>query len=97
MACGIQTPGNRVVPLAPYDGKSNLRVFFVQCIAQGNGWNPDESSVHLVAALYGVAAEVLTTIPDGVVSVPNLIVALKYQFGVEQQSELVKTQLAVRT
>jgi len=45
----------------------------------------------------GTVTEVVTTIPDGVVSQLNLIVALKHQVGVEQQRELVKVQLAVKS
>ena len=52
--------------------------------------------MHLVAALQGVVAEVLTTLPPGAITLAGLRSALNNRFGIEQQSELVKTQLANR-
>ena len=52
--------------------------------------------MHLVAALRDVAAEVLTTLPPGAITLAGLRSALNNRFGIEQQSELVKTQLANR-
>ena len=50
--------------------------------------------MHLVAALHGVAAEVLTTLTPGAITLAGLRSDLNNRFGIEQQSELVKTQLA---
>ena len=87
-----------MVPRAPYDGKTDLRVYLAQFdhVARGNGWSVDESGIHLVAALRGVAAEVLATMPPGVMMLASLRSALSNRFGIEQQSELVKAQLSGR-
>ena len=86
------------MPLAPYDGKTDLREYLAQFdhVARGNGWSADESGIHLVAALRGAAAEVLTTMPPGAMTLAGLRLALSNQFGIEQQSELVKAQLSGR-
>ena len=42
------------------------------------------------------AAEVLTTMPTGGITLAGLLSALNSRFGVEQQSELVKAQLSGR-
>ena len=85
-----------MMPLAPYDGKTDLRAYLVQFdhVAKGNGWRADESGIHLVAALRGTAAEVLTTMPPGAMTLAGLRSALSNRFGIEQQSELVKAQLS---
>ena len=49
-----------------------------------------------MAALRGVAAEVLTTMPPGAITLAGLRSALSNRFGIEQQSELVKAQLSGR-
>ena len=60
--------------LTPYDSKSDLRTYLVQFdhVCRGNGWGPDEGGMHLVAALHGVAAEVLTTLPPGAITLAGL-------------------------
>ena len=84
------------MPLAPYDGKTDLREYLAQFdhVARGNGWNTDESGIHLVATLRGAAAKVLTTMPLGATMLAGLRSALNNRFGIEQQSELVKAQLS---
>ena len=84
------------MPLAPYDGKTDLRAYMAQFdhVARGNGWSVDESGIHRVAALRGTADEVLTTMPPGWITLAGLRSALNHRFGVEQQSELVKAQLS---
>ena len=84
--------------LVPYDGKSDLRAYLAQFdhVCRGNGWGPDEGRMHLGAALRGVAAEILTTLPPGAITLAGLRSALNNRFGIEQQSELVKTQFANR-
>ena len=52
--------------------------------------------MHLAAALHGVAAMVLTTLPPGAITLAGLRLALNNRFGIEQQSELVKTHLVNR-
>ena len=86
------------MPLAPYDGKTDLRAYLAQFdhVARGNGWSVDESGIHLMAALCGTAAEVMTTMPPGGITLAGLHSALNNHFGVEQQSELVKAQLSGR-
>ena len=86
------------MPLEPYDGKTDLRAYMAQFdhMARGNGWGMDESGIHLVAVLRGMAAEVLTTMPPGGIMFAGLRSALNNRFGVEQQSELVKAQLSGR-
>ena len=86
------------MPLASYDGKTDLRVYMAQVdhVARGNGCSVDESGIHLVAALHSAAAEVLTTMPPGGIMLAGLRSALNNRFGVEQQSELVKAQLSGR-
>ena len=66
------------MPLAPYDGKTDLRAYMAQFdhTARGNGWGVDESGIHLVAALHRVAAEVLTTMPPGGITLAGLRSAL---------------------
>jgi len=59
----------------------------IECMTQGNGWNLEEGRVHLVAALCSATAEVLTTIPDSAVSVPNIIATPKHRFKVERQND----------
>ena len=82
--------------LAPYNGKTDLRAYLAQFdhVAKGNGWSVDESWIHLVAALRGVVAEVLTTMPPGAMTLAGLRSARSNRFGIEQQSELVKVQLS---
>ena len=84
------------MPLAPYDGKTDLRAYMAQFdhLARGNGWGVDESGLHLVAALRGAATEVLTMMPPGGITLAGLRSALNNRFGVEQQSKLVKAQLS---
>ena len=67
-----------MVPLAPYDGKTDLRAYLAQFdhVARGNGWSADESGIHLVAALRGAAAEVLPTMPLGAMTLADLRSAL---------------------
>ena len=86
------------MPLAPYDKKTDLRAYLAKFdhVARGNGWSVEESGIHLVLALHGAAAEVLTTMPPGGITLAGLRSALNNQFGVEQQSELVKAQLSGR-
>ena len=84
------------MPLAPDDGKTDLRADLAQFdhVARDYGWSVEESGIHLVAALRGAAADVLTTMPPGGITLSGLRSALNNRFGVEQQSELVKAQLS---
>ena len=86
------------MPLAPYNGKTDLRAYMAQFdhLARGNGWSVDESGTHLVAALHSAVAGVLTTMPPGGITLAGLRLTLNNRFGVEQQSELVKAQLSGR-
>ena len=85
-----------MVPQAPYDGKTDLRAYLAQFdhVVSGNDWSADESGIHLVAELRGAAAEVLTTMPLGAITLADLRSARNNQFWIEQQSELVKAQLS---
>ena len=79
--------------LAPHDSKSDLRAYLAQFdhVCRGNSWGPDEGGMHLVAVLRGVAAEVLTTLPPGAITLAGLPSALNNLFGIEQQSERHRT------
>ena len=92
---GIRTLKGPKVLLPPYDGKTDLRAYLAQfdCVARGNGWNSEQGTAQLTAALHGAASEVLTTLPLEGVTPADLYSALNSRFGVEQQSELVKAQL----
>ena len=80
------------MPLAPYDGNGDLRAYFDH-VSSDDGWSTDEGGIHLVAALCGTAAEVLTIMPPGAITLSFLCSALNSRFAREQRSELVKAQL----
>ena len=71
--------------LAPYGGKSDLREYLAQFdhVCRGNGWGPDKGGMHLVAALCGVVAEVLTNLTPGAIMLANLPLALNNRFGID--------------
>ena len=60
--------------LAPYDGKTDLRAYLAQFdhVSRGNGWSTDDSGIHLVVALRGMAADVLSTMPMGAIALASL-------------------------
>ena len=78
--------------LAPYDGKTDLRAYLAQCdhVARGNGWSVEESGIHLVAALRGVAGEVLTTMPPGGITLARLRSALHNDLEWNSRASLLK-------
>ena len=63
-----------MVQLTPYDGKSDLRAYLAQFdhVCRGNGWCLEEGGIHLVATLRGVAADVLTPLPPGAITLAGL-------------------------
>ena len=60
--------------LAPYDGKTDLRAYLAQFdhVSKGNGWSTDDSGIHLVVALRGMAADILATMPMGAIALASL-------------------------
>ena len=86
------------MPLAPYDGKGDLKAHLAQFnhMCMGNGWSMDEDGTLLLATLHPMAAEVLITMPPGAITLSELSSPLNSGFGKEQQIELVQTQLISR-
>ena len=95
---GVRTLKGPKMPLPPYDGKTDLRAYLAQFhyMARGNGWNQVQGVAQLTAALRGAASEVLTTLPLEGVTPADVYSAINNQFGMGQQSELVKAQLSGR-